>query len=66
VVAGYRDLHQIDDDQPLGDTDDRHPDGDDRRHATSAAATATRLARSHPATTTRAARQSRVTRSLQR
>jgi hypothetical protein len=66
VVAGYRDLHQIHDEQPLGDAVDRQPDGDDRRRATTAAATAARLARSHPAATTRAAHQSGVTRSLQR
>jgi hypothetical protein len=66
VVAGYRDLHQIHDDQPLGDSD-RHPDrSHERRRGTNAAATAARLARSHRAAPSTAAHESSVTRSIQR
>lgn len=67
VVAGYRDLHQIQTDQPLGDTDDRHPDrSDDRRRATAAVATAARLARTRRATTSARSDQPCPGRSIQR
>ena len=67
VVAGYRDLHQIHDDQPLGDTDHRSPDpSGERRRATAAVATAARTARTSRATTTRPAVTLSPDRSLQR
>jgi hypothetical protein len=46
VIAGYRDLHQIKGDEWLGVTNDTDPSStDERRRATAAAATASRLAR---------------------
>ena len=45
MVAGYRDLHQIHDTQPLGDPDPAQTsDTTARRRATEALATAVRLA----------------------
>jgi conjugative relaxase-like TrwC/TraI family protein len=67
VVAGYRDLHNITTTQPLGDSEDRKPDpGGERRRATSAAATAARLAHTRQATSTRSASHPSPERGFQR